>query len=187
MQQSPIFEKPRLPEIVRKQRQSREWSLDRLASESGVSRASLSRIENGSVSPTTDVLAALAAAFGMTASRLLSLTEDSYVACQPYATQTETEESDTGVTHRAVSPAATGLSAEIQERHLPPGTAVDVQATLPGRREHHLVMLDGALSVTLESDVLDLTAGDCLRFHLSGPLRMQTSPNRGARFLLVRV
>ena len=41
----------RLAERLRALRRARRWSLDELSALSGVSRASLSRIENGDVSP----------------------------------------------------------------------------------------------------------------------------------------
>jgi transcriptional regulator with XRE-family HTH domain len=52
----------RLAERLRALRRARRWSLDELSALSGVSRASLSRIENGDVSPTASVLGRLAAA-----------------------------------------------------------------------------------------------------------------------------
>ena len=45
-------------------RAERDWSLDELAKRSGVSRATLSRLENAEVSPTASVLGKLCAALG---------------------------------------------------------------------------------------------------------------------------
>ena len=52
-------------------RGERAWSLDELGARSGVSRATLSRLENGETSPTTAVLGRLCSAYGMTLSRLM--------------------------------------------------------------------------------------------------------------------
>ena len=62
----------RLAERLRALRHARRWSLDELSALSGVSRASLSRIENGEVSPTASVLGRLAGAHRTTVSRLLT-------------------------------------------------------------------------------------------------------------------
>ena len=62
----------RLAERLRALRRARSWSLDELSALSAVSRASLSRIENGEVSPTASVLGRLAGAHRTTVSRLLA-------------------------------------------------------------------------------------------------------------------
>ena len=61
---------------LRKLRAERNWSLDELARRSGVSRATLSRLENAEVSPTASVLGRLCAAYGLTMSRLMRMVED---------------------------------------------------------------------------------------------------------------
>ncbi|MCB1365015.1 MAG: helix-turn-helix transcriptional regulator [Rhodobacteraceae bacterium] len=163
------------------------WSLDDLAARSGVSRATLSRIENAGVSPTAEVLERLCAAFGLPVSRLLSMSEDSFAPHVPLGEQGEWHDPDTGLTRRSVSPPAPALAAQLHECHLPPDTRFAPQATaLPGR-EHHLVLLDGALRATLADITHDLTAGDCLRHVGHGLSLLETGPHRGARYLLVAV
>ena len=49
----------RLAQRLRELRHERGWSLDELAARSGVSRATLSRLENNEVSPTAAVLGRL--------------------------------------------------------------------------------------------------------------------------------
>ena len=63
----------RIAQRIRSLRSERQWPLEELATRSGVSRASLSRIENGEVSPTAAVLCKVCAAFGLTLSRLMVL------------------------------------------------------------------------------------------------------------------
>ena len=70
----------RLADCLSGLRARRGWTLDQLSQASGVSRAALSRLENAEVSPSADVLDRLAAAHGMSLSRLLALTEDGYPA-----------------------------------------------------------------------------------------------------------
>ena len=62
----------RIAQRLRALRGERGWSLDELARRSAVSRATLSRLENAEVSPTTAVLGRLCSAFGLTMSRLLA-------------------------------------------------------------------------------------------------------------------
>lgn len=177
----------RLAHRLRSLRSDRGWSLDDLAGRSGVSRATLSRLENAGVSPTAEVLGKLCAAFSLPMSRLLMMVEDGFAAHVVYAEQTEWEDPATGLTRRQVSPPANALAAEVVEVHLPPDTAIAYDTPPRPGQEHHLVLLDGALSLTVGDHRHDLTAGDCLRYHLTGPSRFRTGPQRGARYLLVLV
>lgn len=175
----------RLARHLKSLRRERGWSLDELARRSDVSRATLSRLENAAVSPTAEVLGRLCAAYDMTMSRLLMMVEDDFRAHVPFAAQREWEDPETGFTRRAVSPPAAALRAEVLECHLPPDTRIDYPDPPRAGQEHHLVLLDGALSLTLGEDRHQLTAGDCLRYVVGGRSRFETGPSRGARYLLV--
>src|SRR4029453_12945340 len=56
-------------------RTDRGWSLDALAERSGISRATLSRLERGELSPTASMLGRLCTTFGWTLSRLMAEAE----------------------------------------------------------------------------------------------------------------
>ena len=68
----------RLADHLKKLRLDREWSLDQLATRCGVSRATLSRVENAEVSPTAEVLGKLCTAFALPLSRLLAQVEEAF-------------------------------------------------------------------------------------------------------------
>ncbi|MEN3754975.1 helix-turn-helix transcriptional regulator [Mangrovibacter sp. SLW1] len=57
---------------LRNLRVARGLTLQQLSEHCGVSRASLSRIENGEVSPTADTLGRLASTYSLTISQLLA-------------------------------------------------------------------------------------------------------------------
>jgi transcriptional regulator with XRE-family HTH domain len=57
---------------LRAERRARGWPIDRLASESGVSRAMISKIERGESSPTAVVLGKLSAALQLSVAELLA-------------------------------------------------------------------------------------------------------------------
>ncbi|UUV06212.1 helix-turn-helix domain-containing protein [Ruegeria sp. YS9] len=168
-------------------RHGRGWSLDQLAAHSGISRATLSRMEKGEVSPTAENLGRLCAAYGLPMSRLLMMVEDSFDPKVPFERQTEWRDPETGFTRRAVSPPANGLNAEVVECHLPRDTVITYEAPPKSGQEHHLVLIDGALTLTVDGTPHALSAGDCLRYHLSGPTRFETGASRGARYLLVLI
>ncbi|WP_171233918.1 helix-turn-helix domain-containing protein [Ruegeria sp. HKCCA4812] len=168
-------------------RHGRGWSLDQLAAHSGISRATLSRMEKGEVSPTAESLGRLCAAYDLPVSRLLMMVEDSFDPKVAFERQTEWRDPETGFTRRAVSPPANGLNAEVVECHLPRDTVITYDAPPKSGQEHHLILIDGALTLTVDGTPHALSAGDCLRYQLSGPTRFETGASRGARYLLVLI
>jgi transcriptional regulator with XRE-family HTH domain len=114
----------RIAQRVRSLRTARQWPLEELAARSGVSRATLSRIENGEVSPTAAVLCKLCGAFELTLSRLMVLVEEGFAPFLPREGQLVWADPETGYQRRAVSPPAPGLSGEVVESALKPGTRI---------------------------------------------------------------
>ncbi len=177
----------RLAGRLKELRVGRGWSLDQLATHSGVSRATLSRMEKAEVSPTAEGLGRLCAAYELPMSRLMMMVEDSFAPKVPFANQVEWEDPDTGFNRRSVSPPAGGLSGEVLECHLPSGQRIAYGTPSRSGLEHHLVMLDGALNLTVDGVTHALSGGDCLRYHLSGATTFETGPTRGARYLMVLI
>src|SRR5882672_8001349 len=85
-------------------RAERGWSLDELARRSNVSRATLSRLENAEVSPTTSVLGKLCAAYGLTMSRLMHMVEDDFAPLIRRSMQPVWIDQSIGFRRRSVSP-----------------------------------------------------------------------------------
>jgi transcriptional regulator with XRE-family HTH domain len=165
-------------------RAERGWSLDALAEHSGVSRATLSRLENAEVSPTASVLGRLCGAYGLTMSRLMSMVEDSFEPLIRTSDQPAWEDRAAGFTRWSLSPPAASLAGEVLECSLQPSARIDYP--MPPRRglEHHLLMLEGVLSITVDGVRHELSAADCLRYQLFGASRFETRADTGARYLL---
>jgi transcriptional regulator with XRE-family HTH domain len=175
----------RLAERLRGLRRARRWSLDELSAHCGVSRASLSRIENGEVSPTASVLGRLAGAHGSTVSRLLADIEAEAPALVARDDQPEWVDPATGFRRRSVSPPSLDFDCEVLHCELPARAMIDYP--LPPRLglEHHLYLEEGALELTIEGAVHRLSAGDCLRYKLRGASRFRAVGRRPARYILV--
>jgi transcriptional regulator with XRE-family HTH domain len=177
----------RIAQRIRALRHERQWPLEELSARSGVSRASLSRIENGEVSPTAAVLCRLCAAFGLTLSRLMVLVEEGFAPLVPRAGQLQWEDPETGYRRRVVSPPGPGLSGEVIQCTLKSGTRIAYDGPPRPGLEHHLVMQDGALSLTVDGVRHDLAPGDCLRYRLHGGSLFETPASSGASYLLFMV
>lgn len=165
-------------------RTERGWSMDMLAKRSGVSRASLSRLENAEVSPTAHVLGKLCAAFGLTLSRLMHLVEDDFTPLIRRDQQPLWTDPETGFRRRQVSPPAGPLNAEGLECDLPADTRIIYEQPPRPGLEHHLLLIEGRLSVEVDGTVHPMQPGDCLRYRLFGPSAFETPTKSGARYLL---
>lgn len=176
----------RLAARLKQLRAERGWSLDQLASASEVSRATLSRLENGEVSPTTAVLGKLCAAYGLAMSRLLRMVEDDFAPLLRRAEQSVWTDPQPGVAfvRRSVSPPSRALAGEALECELGAGVTIAYAASPRPGMEHHLLLQEGQLKVTLDGRPHDLQAGDCLRYQLHGPSAFATPTDSIARYLL---
>jgi transcriptional regulator with XRE-family HTH domain len=166
-------------------RAERGWSLDELARQSNVSRATLSRLENAEVSPTTNVLGKLCAAYGLTMSRLMHMVEDDFVPLVRQSTQSVWTDQTVGFRRRLVSPPAHGLAAEVLECELEPGMCITYDRPPRSGLEHHLLLIEGQLEVSVDERTYDLRPGDCLRYQLFGPSAFVTSEQCSAKYILI--
>lgn len=168
-------------------RRGRGWSLEDLAQASGVSRATLSRLERGEVSPTASVLGRLCAAFGVTMSQVLAQVEGQAAALVPAAAQPVWVDPQTGLRRRSVSPPTAGLAGELVEVRLPAGARIDYPGPPRTGLEHHLWLLEGRLDLTIGGERHRLAAGDCLRYRLFGPNSFEAPGPDAARYLIAIV
>lgn len=176
----------RLADRLATLRQDRGWSLEQLAQASGISRASLSRLEKGEVSPTAESLGQLCAAYALPMSRLMMQVEDSHAPLIAAADQQIWRDPTTGFERRQVSPPAPTLAGEVIAGYLPPEQTITYDSPSRPGLEHHLILQQGALQLTLSGKTHALQVGDCLRYHLTGSSQFSSGP-QGARYILVLI
>jgi transcriptional regulator with XRE-family HTH domain len=168
-------------------RAERGWSLADLASRTGLSRPTLSRLERCELSPTAAMLNALCAQYGWTLSRLMAEAEASPPSIIRAAEQVTWQDPESGFVRRVVSPPDANLRGELVEVHMPAGATVHYGVSpLPGL-EHHLWILDGSLTLEIEDVEYRLEKGDCVRYRLSGKSRFVCSKRRASRYIIAMV
>ena len=168
-------------------RTERGWTLDALAERAGVSRATLSRLENAEVSATASVLGQLCAAYGFTLSRLMQSSEEDFAPVVVHGAQPVWTDPQSDFRRRVVSPPARGLTGEVLECEIGAGQRIAYDAPPRHGLEHHLLLQDGRLTVTVSGQGHALMPGDCLRYVLTGPSAFETPADTGARYLLFMV
>lgn len=157
-----------LAEHLRSLRMKRGLTLQDLALSSGVSRATLSRIEKGEVSPTAETLGRLASAFALPLSQLLTPFEPDYVPLLRRADQSIWLDRENGFSRRTLSPPSGRLKLEMIECEIAPNQHIVYDSPAFPGHEHHLVVLAGSLTLIVDDVRYELSKGDCLRYQLRG-------------------
>jgi len=165
-------------------RRARDWPLDELAEKSGVSRATLSRIERGHTSPTAVVLGQVARAFELSMADLFGFGAPLLDKKLALEDQPVWQDPETGFRRRSVSPSASGFRGSVIEGELPAGQTISYSVPPLPDLEHHLVLLGGALEMTLGDERHELQPGDCLRFRLNAANAYHAPGPDPARYLL---
>ncbi|NQW01520.1 MAG: helix-turn-helix transcriptional regulator [Rhodospirillales bacterium] len=177
----------RLASRLKALRHEQDWSLDELSNRCGVSRSTLSGLEKQEVSPTASILGKLCATYGLPMSRLMAMAETAFLPHFIRHNQPVWTDPASGFTRRSVSPPAETLRAEVIECELAAGQRIDYASPPRPGLEHHLIMLDGYLEMTVGGHLYQLYPGDCLRYLLLGPSLFATAANQSATYMLVIV
>jgi len=159
-------------------------SLDQLAQQTGISRATLSRLERGETSPAAGLLNRLCAAYGLTLSRLLAEVESAPLRLLRAAEQGSWRDKSAGLTRHMRCPPLAGFATELLEIELAAGSGIDYELPPIRGLEHHLLMRAGRLRLTLEGQQHELRAGDTLSYKLFGASRYEALGATAARYLL---
>lgn len=186
MSEVPIYENvdQRLADRLAGARRDAKLTLDEAAAASGVSRATLSRIERAETSPTAATLGRLCAAYHLTMSELLSVLEADQPRLIPRAEAPTWEDPETGFKRWAISPPAEGYGVELVWGELPPRARIAYDTPPTAGIEHHIVLFEGALRLTLGSAVYALQDHDCLRFKAHTPAVFENPGAIAARYLI---
>jgi transcriptional regulator with XRE-family HTH domain len=153
----------RLAHRLRLERDSRGWSLADLAERSGVSKATISKIERAEVSPTAVVLVRLASAFDLTLAGLMLRAEGQGDRLSRAADQAVWRDPETGYVRRQVF-SRPDHPIEIVKVEMPPKQHVTLPASSYAHIRQVLWVLSGALVLTDGGQRHELRAGDCLGF-----------------------
>jgi transcriptional regulator with XRE-family HTH domain len=146
---------------VKKLRTDRGWSLEELATASGVSRSMLSEVEREKANPTLTVTFRIARAFGLTLQELIESAETSASRIQVIraSDRAQVYRSDKQCEIRTLSPLNLEKDVEFYELTLHPGGALRSQPHFEGTREF-LTVEEGSVRIESGTDTDELGKGD---------------------------
>ncbi|HTJ34576.1 MAG TPA: XRE family transcriptional regulator [Dactylosporangium sp.] len=155
---------------VKSLRQGRRWSLDELASRSGVSKGMLVQIEGARTNPSIGTLCRVAESFGVSIGRLLETEPEPVVkivgADEP-AVLWRGPDGGTGRLLRGVNDPA---FVEVWEWRMAPGEDHDSGDHTPGTREI-IHVREGELEVTIDVTNYPVRTGETIDFAADRPHR----------------
>ena len=105
-----------VPQRLREERTQRGWTLDELATRSGVSRAMISKIERGHSNPTAVLLSRLADALGLSMTALMTEARSGKSAMRPMCEQPTWVDPQSGYVRRLISPPGDNGDVEVVDR-----------------------------------------------------------------------
>lgn len=170
VESSPEAINENLGKRVKKLRNDRGWSLEELASTSGVSRSMLSEIEREKANPTLTVTFRIARAFGLTLQELIESAEASASKIQVIRADDRAQvyRSDKQCEIRTLSPLNLEKDVEFYELRLRPGGALRSQPHFEGTREF-LTVEEGSVRIESDQDSEELNKGDSGTYRVDVP------------------
>ena len=174
----------KLARRIRLEREARGWSLAELAETSGVSKASISKIEREEVSPTAVILVRLASAFDLTLAGLLLRAEGEAGRLARAADHPLWRDPDTGYVRRQVY-SRPDHPVEIVEVELPAGRQVEFPASSYARVRQAVWVNAGERVIHEGGERHVMGPGDCLGFGPPGPVVMANQSHLPCSYVVV--
>jgi transcriptional regulator with XRE-family HTH domain len=176
-----------LAQRLRLEREARQWSQTELAAHSGVSKAAISKIERGEMSPTAALLLRLAGAFDLTLAGLLLRAEAQTGPLSRRAEQATWTDPATGYRRQQVF-MRPDHPLELVSVELPAGQRVCLPASSYALIRQLIWLHAGALTVHEGPRCTVLAPGDCLAFGPPSDVTLANDTDQPCQYavLLVR-
>jgi len=186
VESSPEAINENLGKRVKKLRGDRGWSLEELATASGVSRSMLSEIEREKANPTLTVTFRIARAFGLTLQELIESAEASASKIQVIRAtdRAQVYRSDKQCEIRTLSPINLEKDVEFYEMTLRPGGTLRSQPHFEGTREF-LTVEQGTVRIESDQNSEELAKGDSGTYRADVPHAIVNTGNEDALVFLV--
>ena len=170
---------------LRDLRRARGLSLDELAALSGVSRATISKVELAQNSPGTSTLSKLTEALGTSFAGVMSPHSTGEVVVLREADQPVMRDGETGFVRRCIAPILPSRGLDWVLNELPPGEETgSFEPHRPGVEEY-IFVLSGSLVAELGGDTRRLEPGDALYFQAHVPHNFRAIGDAACRYMLI--
>jgi transcriptional regulator with XRE-family HTH domain len=170
---------------VRQRRHELGLTLEQLADRSGVSRATISKVERGDVTPTTVVLGKLAESLDISISQAIGGRKLQRSLRIPVSQQPVFSEPGSGFWRRSLSPLYQGKGLDVVLNGLPPHAQTGPFPSHKPGVEEHLYVIKGHLRLKLGDETYDLSAGDYMFYEADLPHLFSNPTNEPVEYFIV--
>ncbi|HEX4140018.1 MAG TPA: cupin domain-containing protein [Candidatus Methylacidiphilales bacterium] len=167
---------------LKQQRQRKGWTLEELATRSGLSKTFLSRLESGDRQASIAAVLTLSEVFGLSLAELF----ETHVPLDPclIVRKSETEAREAhGLTYLPLSRAGHHFNLRPLRVTVSPDRTGNEHYRHEG--EEWIYVLSGAITLSLAGETYDLDTGDAVHFDSRLPHRVMTRGRKAAEILLV--
>lgn len=171
---------------LKEARSERGWTLDQLATRSGVSKGMLVQIEQARTNPSIGTLSKIGEALGVSLSDLVETDAGPVVRVVTEGEAARLWETDAGSMARLLVGGHRPDFIELWEWTLAPGETYEGRVHAPGIREL-LHVIEGAMLLTASEVETRLEAGDSASYDGDQPHSYANTGTEGLRFFLVMV
>ena len=170
---------------LRALRLGREWTLDELARQAGLSKSYLSRLEEGERQPSIAALLSLSQAHGLPLASLFTggSSEQGPRRCDVVRAGESTPQQGNGLAYTPLS--RLGRAASMQPIRVSVSAGRSGDEMYQHDSEEWLFVLSGALRLALADETLTLHPGDAAHFDARVPHRLAAEGGQDAELLLV--
>ena len=161
-----------LGDRIKSERLTRGWSLARLATTSGVSKAMISRIERGESSPTAELLGKLSGAFELSMSSLIARSEEQWV------------DPASGYTRSAIA-TTPGFPVDVTEVVLPAGAHVEFPGSSYAFSTHLVWVIDGTLTLQTGMTRHQVLPRESVQISQPVAVRFENNTTESCRYLVL--
>ena len=178
---------PKVGQEIQRLRLERNFTLDQLASKSGVSKSILSQIERDRSNPTLATIWRITKALESPLENVLSANDDKYrfEKLSSNATPEVTSE-DNGFRLRILGTLKTVSSVQWYEFNAEPGAELKSESHGKGSLES-ITLCTGNLTVTVGDDIQKICAGETLRYHTDLPHVLKNEGNKDSHGFMVNL
>ena len=178
---------PKVGQEIQRLRLERNFTLDKLASKSGVSKSILSQIERERSNPTLATIWRITKALESPLENVLSANDDKYrfEKLSRNATPEVTSE-DNGFRLRILGTLKTVSSVQWYEFNAEPGAELESESHGKGSLES-ITLCTGNLTVTVGDDIQTICPGETLRYHTDFPHILKNESNKDSHGFMVNL
>ncbi|MEM9410015.1 MAG: XRE family transcriptional regulator [Planctomycetota bacterium] len=174
-------------ERVKQLRKRRRWTLDQLASSSGVSRSMLSQVERGAANPTLSVAFRIARAFGISLGELVDgATAERRIEVIRKDDDASIFRDDDVCKIRTLSPLNLEKDVEFYEVTIAPGGSLESAPHFKGTREF-LTVQSGSVIIRSGDENAKINKGDSVQYAADIEHRIENPGKKNAVLFLVDI